>query len=188
MSLASTKLTSSRQNSCWQLHHVKGMRFARHTGSWCGLFEEWMGLQSAFASRLHKQNRCLGQARRQKQRGAEEIHLGALSSCKRKREGFNLTELIGLPVTVASLAYWQTYTLQTLVCIFHCFACQCKPGKVACVRGTWFMIFSIQIARWPQSSFHLTLELSSWASHLCLLCPEVSERRENHQEKHLCNA
>lgn len=180
MSLASTKLTSSRQNrSRWQLHHVKGMRFARHSGSWCGLFEEWMGSRSAFASRLHQQNRCLGQAGRRKQRrGAEEIHSGSLSSCKRKRERLNLTELIGLPVTVASLAYWQTYTLQTLVCVFHCFACQCKPGKCMRKRN---LIHDFQYANRTLTPTYFSSDAGAFSPSITSL-PSVSRGEREEEE------
>lgn len=102
-------------------------------------------------------------------------------SCKRKRKRgliFVVTELAGLPVTVASLAYWQTQTLQTLVCIFHRFACQrASEQETVCLHPRNLIhdrIFSIQLLSvcW----FQMFLFTWHWS---CLIEYHVSARLPN---------
>lgn len=140
MSLASDKSSIF----CWvhrQLHYVKGMQFVRHTAIYLkNGFTECFCIMIAL-TKLFWTQRPQGQRRRRKseikERGRKwRNNFGAqtgilnlfVEACKQEKErGLILVviELSGLPVTVASLAYWQTYTLQTLVCIFQCFTCQC---------------------------------------------------------------
>lgn len=99
-----------------------------------------------------------------KKKRSWRIKLGGLNlsvkSSKQKRETFNLNELLGLPVTIASLTC--ILTLCRLWCAFstasHTTACK---KKVVRARGTWFMILG-QLEKKELPATHTTCMQPKW--------------------------
>lgn len=107
------------------------------------------------------------------------LNLFVQSRKQKRKRGLtsDVSELIGLPVTVASLAYWQTS--KTLVCIFHCFACKCTPARIEqdSISVQYFHYTRTNCLLIPNISFHLTPEPPYWVSHLCLIAKLVHLQR-----------